>query len=145
MILIYTVMLFLLGTLKQLVAYRARALERKFMSLAKAVDELVRQAAVKPGNANKHDVCVTAKATLVLGHMVDRRDRVEAKHYAWQRWNERLTRWMDTLRDWKGKTVPYTLGAVDIWMLLQLIDYLGVGQFISTRNIFEVTMAYFIE
>jgi hypothetical protein len=145
MILIYTLMLFLLGMLKLLVSMRARALERKFMTIAKLVDEHVRQAQVKPGNANKHDLCVTAKATLVLGHLVDKRDRVEAKHDAWQCWADRLTRWVATLRDWKGKTVPYTLGAVDVWMLMQFIDYMGVGQVLGTLNVIQLAVTWFTE
>lgn len=145
MILLYTLMLFLLGTIKQIVRARARALERKFMTVAKAVDELLRETQTKPGNAAKHDPCTSAKNMLALGKLADERDRVEAKHFAWQRWADRLAGWVETLRDWKGKTVPYTLGAVDVWFLMQLIDYFGLSQFGSTWNVIDATVTWWKE
>ena len=40
---------------------------------------------------------------------------------------------------------PYTLGAVDVWMLLQLIDYFGVSQFVSTGNVIQAAVSWFNE
>ncbi len=141
MILLYTMLLFLLSALKQMVSLRARALERKYVKVALAVDTLLRQPEFKPGNGNKADPCASAKRTLLLGQLVDQRDRVEAKHFAWQRWTDRLTGWVETAGDWKGKKLPYTMGAVDVWMVLCLIDYFGVGQYVSTWNVIQLVMA----
>ena len=143
MIFLYTILLFLLSALKQMVSMRARALERKFIRTAAAVDAMLRHPDVKPGNSNKADPCVSAKRMLMLGQLVDQRDRVEAKHFAWQRWADRLTRWVDTVGDWKGKKLPYTMGAVDVWMVLCLIDYFGVGEYISTWNVIQLVMAWY--
>lgn len=142
MILLYTTLLTLLGLVKLLVSMRTRALERKFVGLAAAVGQLLRESELKPGNTNKTDPCASAKRVLALGQLVDKRDRVEAKYFAWQRWTDRLSGLMSKLSDWKGKKLPYTLGAIDVWMLFGLVDYLGVGDFLSTRAVIESVVAY---
>jgi hypothetical protein len=143
MILLYTLVLFLLAFVMWLVRLRARALERKYVKVAGAVDALLRQPDYKPGNSNKADPCASAKRTLLLGQLVEQRDRVEAKHFAWQRWADRLTAWFTNVREWQGKKLPYTLGAVDVWMLMHLIDYLGVGQIVNTQTAVETVAALF--
>jgi hypothetical protein len=141
MILFYSVMMFLLGMVKLLVSVRARALERKFTRVSAAVSQLLHESETKPGNSNKADPCVSAKRTLMLGQLVEKRDRVEAKYFAWQRWADRFTHWIHTVREWKGKKLPYTLGAVDVWMLLSLVDYFGVGQYVSAGAMIEAVAA----
>jgi len=141
-ILIYTTMLTLLGLVKWLVSKRTRALERKFVALAADVGKLLQEGDMKPGNSNKADPCAVAKRVLALGYLVNKRDRVEAKYFAWQRWTDRLAGWMNNLSDWKGKKLPYTLGAIDVWMLLGLVDYFGVGEFLSTRAVIDTIVAY---
>jgi hypothetical protein len=142
MIFLYTSLLFLLGLVKALWRLRARSLERTYIRVAAAVDHLVRQGEQKPGNG-RGDPCVSAKRAYFLGQLVQRRDRIEAKHFAWQRGVERLTRWTGALRGWKGKTLPYTVGAADIWMLLHLIDYLGVGQYVSAGSLLQLVGSWF--
>jgi hypothetical protein len=142
MIFLYTSLLFLLGMIKAVWRLRARTLERKYIRLAAAVDHLVRQGEQKAGNG-RADPCVSAKRAYLLGQRVQQRDRIEAKHFAWQHGVERLTRWVNALRGWKGKTLPYTLGAADVWMLLHLIDYLGVGQYVSTGILLQVVGSWF--
>jgi hypothetical protein len=142
MILLYTTLLTLLGLVKFLVSMRTRALERKFVRFAAAVAQLLREQEIRPGNSNKIDPATSAKRTLMLGQLVEKRDRVEAKYFAWQRWTDRLTRWMANATDWKGKKLPYTLGAIDVWMLFGLVDYFGVGDFLSTRSVVETVVAY---
>ncbi len=145
MILLYTLLLFLLGLLKLLVGWRGRFLERKFMRVAAAVDKMLREPDFKPGNSNKPDPCAVARRTVALGELVRKRDRVEANYFAWQRWTDRLKRWIHAARDWKGKKLPYTLGAVDVWMLLCLIDYIGVGQYLSTAAVIQAVFALYNE
>jgi hypothetical protein len=104
---------------------------------------MLRQPDYKPGNSNKLDPCISAKRTLLLGQLVADRDRVEAKHFAWQRWADRMTGWFTAVREWQGKKLPYTLGAVDVWMLMHLIDYLGVGAIVNTTNAIETFASLF--
>lgn len=143
MILLYTMLLFVLGAIKHMVSLRARALERKYVRVAGEVAELLRQVELKPGNSNKLDPCATAKRTLHLGQLVEERDRVEAKHFAWQRWADRVTAWVTTLREWQGKKLPYTMGAVDVYMVLWLIDHFAVGEYLSTWRIAQIVIALF--
>ena len=143
MILLYTLLLFLLGTIMWLIRMHARVLERKFMRVAAAVEAMLRQPDTKPGNSNKADPCLSAKRTLLLGQLVAERDRVEAKHFAWQRRADRMTGWFTAVREWQGKKLPYTLGAVDVWMLMHLIDYLGVGAIVNTTNAIETFASLF--
>ena len=113
------------------------------MRLAGAADQLVRQTDQKPGNSSKHDPCVSAKRAFQLGQLVQRRDHVEAKYFAWQNWRDRLTRWVNSVRDWQGKKLPYTLGVVDVSMLLYAIDYLGVGEYVSAQNVMQTVLSLF--
>lgn len=145
MILLYTLLLLLLGLVKLLVSLRARALERKFVSVASAVEQMLREPAFKAGNSNKVDLCVSAKRTLTLGQLAQDRDGVEAKFLAWQRWADRLTNWVAAVREWQGKKLPYTFGAVDVWMLMSVIDYLGVGQYLSAVTLIQTLLAYWSE
>lgn len=145
MILLYTMFLFLLGMLKGMVGWRARGLERKFVRLAADVDKLLKEGDVKPGNKSMADPCLVAKRMLALGALVEKRDRVEAKYFVWQRWTDRLTKWVNGLREWKGKKLPYTLGAVDVWMLMCLVDYLGLGEYFSTMALVHAIAMKFSE
>ena len=89
MILFYTLLMLLLGMIKHLVSLRARALERKYIRMSAAVDQMLRVPEHKPGASNKADPCASAKRTLILGRLVYDRDRVETKYFAWQRWADR--------------------------------------------------------
>ena len=82
---------------------------------------------------------------LMLGELAQARDHVEAKYFAWQRWTDRFAGWIADVRAWKGKKLPYTLGAVDVWMLMCLVDYLGVGEYFSTLALVQAIMAKFTE
>ena len=69
---------------------------------------------------------------------MNRRDRAEARHFAWQAGAEGLDRWARRLRDWKGRKLPYTMGVVDVWLVLTLIDHLGVGQYLSAGPLLQL-------
>jgi len=58
--------------------------------------------------------------------------------------SERFTGWLATVRAWKGRKLPYTLGALDVWLLLYFIDYqLGAGEYLSARQVIEHVTAWF--
>jgi hypothetical protein len=141
MIFLYSLLLILCSGIKLIVQRRAAGLGRAYSRMAEAVQRRLREALAKQGNSSKPDVCQLAKIQFELGAMVARRDRIEAKHFAWQSWAESLSRWTNTLSTWKGKKLPYTLGAVDLWLLFSVIDTLGVGEFVSARLVLDLAMS----
>lgn len=140
MILLYTSVLLALGAVKALVERRAAAVGRRYSALVQAVQQRLRELNVRPGNG-KVDPCQAAKAQYELGLLVQQRDRVESRCFAWQHRAEKLDRWLANLRHWKGQKLPYTLGAVDVWLALALIDHAGVGRFVSARRLFDAVLA----
>ncbi len=141
MIFVYSLLLILCSGVKFVVQRRAAGLGRAYSKLAEAVQKRLRETLFKPGNGSKPDPCQLAKVQFELGSLVAQRDKVEAKHFAWQAWAEKLNRWVNTLSTWKGKKLPYTLGAVDLWLLLSAIDTLGVGEFVSARRVYDLAVA----
>jgi len=138
MILLYTLALLLLGAAKLFVGWRAAWIARKYARVASAVDRLTRDNAFRDGNSNRYDVARTAKRYFELGRQVQKKERLEAKHYIWQRWTDRLGGWIGRLRNWKGQKLPYTLGALDVWLLFYFVDTFGVGEYLSGRNVIEL-------
>lgn len=148
MIFLYTVVLTLLGLLKVVVTRRAASLERKYMKVAGETTRLAHEANTKPGNAGapRNDIWMqTAKRQFELGLLVTRRDRLEAKQFFWQNLSDRLTRAVASVRLWQGRKLPYTMGVVDVWLVLSAIDYLGVGQIVSAQRILEALTEYFAQ
>lgn len=144
MIFLYSLILALLGSVTFLVQRRAAALGRRYSRLALSVQMMLRSGLLKPGNAAKPDPCLWAKSQYDLALLVQKRDRIETKHFAWQTWAERLARWTGALRSWKGKKLPYTLGVVDVWLVLALVDYLGVAEFVSAHRLVSLVTGLFI-
>ena len=142
MILLYSFVLVLCGGIRFLVERRATALGRRYSALARAVQSLL-QTNAKAGGLNRVDPCQTARQHYELGLLVKKRDQVEARHFAWQATAENLGRWVDKLRGWKGQKLPYTLGVVDVWLLLTLIDHLGVADYLSARQLVQMVTALF--
>ena len=141
MIFLYSLLLMLLGGVKRIVQCRAASVAKAYSKLAEAVQKRLRESQIKPGNASKIDPCQSAKLQYELGLLVAKRDRVEAKHFVWQHRAEALARWVNTLSNWKGKKLPYTLGAVDLWLLLSAIDAIGFADFVSARVVFDYAVS----
>ena len=135
MIFLYTFLLVFLGAIKMLIDRRVAALERKYSRAARESDNLVREPWYKGGNSNRPDPAQAAKRQYLLGLMVQKRERLEGKYAVWQDRAERLGKLVARIRGWKGKTLPYTLGVVDVSFVLYLIDYFGVGQYVSAHNL----------
>jgi hypothetical protein len=142
MILFYTLALLLLGVAKLVIGWRAAALAKKYTRASAVVDRLTRDHILKDGNSNRQDLARAAKRYFELGRQVQKKERLEAKHYAWQARADRLGGWINRLRNWKGKKLPYTLGALDVWLLFYLIDYFGVGEYLSGRNVIELVQSW---
>jgi hypothetical protein len=140
MIFLYSLLLICCNGVKFAVQRRASSLGKAYSRLAEVVQKRLREALAKQGNSSKPDICQLARIQFELGALVARRDRLEAKHFAWQHWAEKLARWTNTLSTWKGKKLPYTLGAVDLWLIFSVIDTLGVGEFVSVRRVFDLAV-----
>src|SRR5262245_28689644 len=114
MILIYTILLTILGTIAFLVRRRVASLEKKYARTAEEADTLVlQQAAQKPSNS-KLDTAASAKRQYVLGQLIQKRDSLEGKHLSWLACSERFSRMQARLREWKGRKLPYTMGVLDV-------------------------------
>jgi hypothetical protein len=144
MIFLYTALLLVLTVTRFLVKRHAAALERKYTRAAVETEKLVRLTSYRDGNSGRADPCLAAKRQLQLGQQVQKRDRIESRYTTWQTRAERLDRLTRRLRDWKGKTLPYTLGVLDVALAFTLIDWLGAGQIVSVRNLWEMTRTVFV-
>src|SRR5262245_43945744 len=142
MIFLYTLLLILLGAMKWLVSRRAARLERKYSRLARAVARLVSELTWKPGNSGRADLCASAKRTFELGALASKRDRPERKWFTWRGWADKLCCTVDAVRSWKGKKLPYTLGALDVWLALAMIDYLGFAEIVRPSRVIELLAAW---
>ena len=142
MILLYTVVLLVLGLAHWMVERRASALGRAYAALAEKVLKLIQGAPRKAGNGG-YDPCAVAKQQFELGRLVTQRDRAEAKHFAWQTWADRFGKAVSAVRHWKGQKLPYTLGVLDVWIVLYLIDRCGVGDIVQPRQVIDTVTAWF--
>ena len=138
MILLYSALIIVLVAAKFLIGLRVKALEKKFAAVAREADTLVKQPMFKDGNGSRVDPYLLAKRQYQIGLLAQKRDRVEGKYTAWQRSADRLSRTIANLRSWKGKTLPYTFGAVDVVFILGVVDYLGFGQYVSVRALVQL-------
>jgi hypothetical protein len=140
MILLYSLALFLLVAVGLLVARRAAALERRFARTALDAEKLVRAPVYRAGNGGI-DPYHAARRQYELGQLILKRDRLEGKYVAWQKAADRLAKAVETVRGWKGRKLPYTFGALDVSVVLGLVDYLGVGEVVSVRRLIELAAA----
>ena len=143
MLLLYHLVLLLLGAVKLAFARRAAQLERKFARLAKEVSGLLRDPVHKEGNSGKQDPFQFAKRQYLLGALVQKKDRLEAKHYGWAQRAEKVSRLIARLRRWNGRLVPYALGVLDVAVVICLVDYLTQGDFVSLRQLVGRVSAVF--
>lgn len=142
MILLYSFVLLLLSAARQMLSWRAAALARKFARLSTQVLRLVNEP-YRPGNSNREQFLVNASRQFELGRLVQNRDLVEERYLSWQGRTDTMARWLANLRAWKGQKLPYTLGAIDVWLCLSLVDTFVVGEHGSARRVFEWIVAQF--
>lgn len=142
MIFIYSAALFLLGFVHLLIKWRVAVLEKKYLKVARAADELVRQAGYREGNSNRYDPVTFAKRQVALGTLAYKRDRVEQRYTAWQSLADRVSKLAQRIRGWKGRTLPYTFGALDVAFFLTLADYLGFGNYVGPRQLVQAVVSW---
>ena len=148
MILIYTLMLIFLGILGWLINRRVAALEKKYTRTANDAEKLVlKQTMLRQGNSGnvKIDAAENAKRQFLLGQLVQKRDRLEDKHASWLAFADKFNGFVNRLREWKGRKLPYTMGVLDVSGALYLIDYFGVGQYINFQNMMQMVTSLMTE
>ena len=137
MILAYTLLILLLVVARFVIMRRVASLERKYVRVARSTDELLRAQPMRPGNGNKPDPYATARQAYLLGQAVERRERVEGRYCAWQKFGERFSGLVSAVRGWKGRKLPYVVGALDALLVLGALDYLGYREQLSARAVVE--------
>jgi hypothetical protein len=142
MILLYTALLLLLGVIGFLLRRRVASLEQRFSRASDEADRFVR-GPTKEGSSGRPDPYQVAKRQYLLGVLVQKCERLEAKHDAWLRWSERVGKVTGRMRSWKGKKLPYTFGVLDVSGALYLIDYFGVGHYVSAQRLTELVSSLF--
>jgi hypothetical protein len=138
MIVLYTVALVFLGAVKFLIDRRVAALERKYLRTVDAADHLLREPAPRPNTSNRLELAQAAKHQLALGLLVERQDRLEAKYEDWQKFAHRFGTFVTRVRNWKGKKLPYTMGVIDVSLVLTAVDYLWAGSYVNVRNLYDL-------
>ncbi len=143
MIFLYTALLLLVGVVYFLVQRRVAALEKKYGSVTKEADALLRQGNHREGNSNRQDPYQSAKRQYKLAVLADKRDRLEGSYLTWHQRAERLGKLRQRLGAWKGRKLPYTFGAIDVACAMSLIDHLGAGQHLNARHLMETVLSLF--
>jgi hypothetical protein len=137
MLLVYALLILLLVVARYVIVRRVASLERKYVRVARTTDELLKAQPVRPGNASKPDPYAAARQAYLLGQAVERRERVESRYCAWQKIAERFTSLVARVRGWKGRKLPYVVGALDVLLVLGTLDYLGYREHLSAQAVVE--------
>ena len=162
MIVLYTLLIVTLVTARFLVGRRVARLEKKYLQTVNEADSLVAETLLKESSKpealtiagvpvqrktlvkdGKIDPAQTAKRQYLLGVLVEKKDRLEEKHHRWALRVERVSQWVRNLRNWKGRLVPYALGAVDILTTMCTLDYVSHGDFVVLRHLVDLVTAKF--
>ncbi|HKI31892.1 MAG TPA: hypothetical protein VKA46_08485 [Gemmataceae bacterium] len=137
MILFYALLLLLLVVARYVIVRRVAALERKYVKIARTTDELLKAQPLKPGNTSKPDPYAAARQAYLLGQAVERRERLEARYCACQKLGERFTALVAAVRGWKGRKLPYVVGALDVLLVFGALDYFGYRDHLSAQAVVE--------
>jgi hypothetical protein len=137
MIFLYTFLLLLLVVVRFLIARRVAALEKKYARAASAAGKLLNEPVFKPGSC-KLDPALVARRQYQLGQLVERRERLEDKWYAWRKFHEKYGRCVAAVQGWKGKKLPYTFGVLDVSFVLYLIDHFSIGEYLNAHTLLQL-------
>ncbi len=137
MILVYALLILLLVVARYVIVRRVASLERKYVRVARSTDELLKAQQVRPGNGGKPDPYATARQAYLLGQAVERRERLEGRYHAWQKFAGRFGALVGALRGWKGRKLPYVVGALDVLLTLGALDYLGYRDQLSAHAVVD--------
>lgn len=143
MIFLYALLLVLLAGTHFLLSRRVSSLEKRYSRVAREADELLRKSSYRDGNSNRPDPYVAARRQLDLALLAQKRDRLENRYVSAQKMRERVGQLRARLKAWKGRTLPYTFGALDVACALALADYLGAGQYLNAHSLAHAVRSVF--
>jgi hypothetical protein len=141
MMFLYLFLLLLLLLARLFVTRRVARLEKKYERASRSARDLLAQPLFKQGNNNRLDPTAHAKQQYLLGQVVEQRDRVEARYIAWQARADKVARLLSRVRCWKGRTVPYVVGVVDLATVLAFLTLFGLIEFPSMSQAIESLLA----
>jgi hypothetical protein len=161
MIVLYTLLMFVLMAARFVVGRRVARLEKKFIQTSDQADHLLADSLPREGvkmeplviagvtvqkktavKDVKPDAAQVAKRQLQLGLLVQKRDRLEDKHLAWERRYDGLNAVIQRVRSWKGRKLPYTLGVLDVSTAMYLVDRYGLAEYVNPERVMEVVNTY---
>jgi hypothetical protein len=137
MILVYALLLLLLVVARFVIVRRVAALEKRYVKVARTTDELLKAQPARAGNGGKPDPYAAARQAYLLGQAVERREAVEGRYIAWQKFADRFSGLVAAVRGWKGRKLPYVVGALDVLLVLATLDYLGYREHLSAQAVVE--------
>jgi hypothetical protein len=143
MIFVYTSLLLVLAVTQLVLKRRVASLEKKYVKVAKEAETVLRQNGYRDGNSNRSDPYLNAKRQLQLGLLAQKKERVETRYTAWQARADRFAALTSRVRGWKGKTLPYTFGVIDVATTLAVLDHLGLGDRINPHLLVETVKTLF--
>jgi hypothetical protein len=141
MVILYTSLLALLATVGFLIRRRARTLEKKYTRVLKEANSLL-HGPHKEGNSSRTDPYQSAKRTYQLGQLAQRKEQLEVGHSKWQGRAEKVERLVERVRGWKGRKVPYILGAFDAVSVLCVLEYVGLGEYANPRQLVQLVTTW---
>ena len=103
----------------------------------------MRELGLKGGNTRTPDAAQAAKRQYLVGQLVQKRDRLEARYHAWESAAETSRKNVTRLLHWKGRLLPYALGAVDLAGVLVLLDCLGVHGSVNVHDLAQQVASLF--
>jgi len=139
MILVYSTLLFCLGTLKFFIGRRVAGLEKRYARTAAEADKLLlAEAAAQQGHSShKLGTGECLKRHYLLGQLVQKRDALEDKHHKWLAIADRFGTGLARVRSWQGRKLPYTMGVLDVSGVLYLIDRYGLRDQVDLQQLLD--------
>ncbi|MFO0843489.1 MAG: hypothetical protein U0797_13990 [Gemmataceae bacterium] len=124
---LYVSLLIALALVQLLLRLRVNRLEKRYVRVATEAHALLNKSGTRRGNSNQADPLTAARAQYELAQLGLKRDRAEARYLAGQASAEKLGRLRGRLASYKGRLLPYAVGALDVVGALLLLDRYGVG------------------
>jgi hypothetical protein len=127
MLIVYLYLLISLALLHWLVRLRVRRLERRFTRVAAEADILLKKGTFRAGNGSRPDPYQAAKQQFELARLAMKRDAVEDRYGSWQSFSECFGQLRRRLSGYRGKVLPYLVGAIDVAGIMVALNHLGIG------------------
>jgi hypothetical protein len=126
MLIVYLYLLISLALLHWLVRLRVRRLERRFTAVVAEADTLLKKGSYRPGNGSRPDPYEAAKQQFELASLAMKRDRIEERYTAWESFSDRFGRLRGRLSGYRGKVLPYLVGALDVAIIMLALNHVGI-------------------